>query len=1522
MKKIFSLCLLSATFAMPAMAQRIQQDLGRGVVAVNRNPERSITSGTDGKLVSWRRLATESEDTQYNVYQNGSLLATTKNTNLKLSNLNNNDVFRVVPVIDGKELASGIGEFKYTTANQPYSNTFMKIEFEGEICHPDSFDAKYIWPADLDGDGEYDYIVGQVSRYHDKLTDKVQAYKADGTYLWTIDMGPNEWICGGQNDKVLAYDINCDGKAEVMLRTCEGTRFWNKAANNFGLYPFKSSILDIDGDGITDYQDQQKRNPPFYISVVDGLTGEEINSAELDYSKVKDGEDKYSRDNRADYMDDNRGHEYAFMTGHFCITYSDGVHPSLMMECLDRTKKGQKHHNYVFEFKYDWNNGTPSNWHHSYTWSRNDKTPWPAEFHQLRVADVDGDGIDEMLQGGYGVNPKKDMVFSAGIGHGDRYRVSDIDPTRPGLETYAIQQSNLLGQVIYDAATGEHLKEWYLPSVFDVARGECMDVDPDHLGYEVYSMMDNLYDCKGNVIKEGKTSYPYEGIWWDGDLAREVINSPGGSGYSSNVMITKYSGSRLAEFSQESDWNTHAGWAVRPAFMGDIIGDWREEVVLLYNKGGRNLGLVGYTTNIPTDYSFYTLQHDPHYRLDCTTRGYYQSPNTGFYLGYDMPMPPLPAVMKTDLRWNSGAEWANGKSGFTSFDQTSATNYADGKSVVFDISGANTNAIALNTEVKPAATYLMAPVDHDYTISGTGSIGGSGDVWKSERGNVTINANITTTGKTIVSNGVLNVNGTISGNLSLRALGSLGGKTTINGDVELEGSLHNKGCRLMPREVMTFGKSLNIANGKINGLVVETTLGNGKADIIKVNGSLTISKPLTFVIDPTTTDNELLKGEYTLVETTEGITAADGMLKVEGLDGHPYQISIVGKNIVINISGSRDAAQNVQWTGAEGSAWDYSSQNFALNGAATPFVKNDEIIFNDDATVKTVQLDAKMIQSGVVVNTNDAYTFNGEGAISGAGDLVKEGNGKLVMNLKNNDYTGRTIINGGTLSIADILDAGQVCPIGTSTAVADNLQINGGRLEFTGTNSSTNHGMLLTDSARISVVKSNGALALNGTINGKNAVLVKEGAGQLNFCQTTTNPLKAVVLAEGIIAQGDWRMSLGTVPFVVTGKDTRYKFVANNSMKTIPTFANAISIEQGAKLTIDGADRAGLKGSVSGSGSLVLNTGGVRYDISTDMSKFEGSLHINGAARLMSNITDMKKLTLTLGDGASMRHYQGGSSTNVVAALHVGALADAAGYSSFKTKPTFGGSDESWFVGYNNADATFSGKLTTKSVTKMGTGNWTIKGNENTSSITVKEGKLTIFNLSGSATTGTMTIAKGATLAGSGTTNSLVAQAGAIIIPGLSETAVGTIKTNSNAIIQAGASMIINVSATSNSKLNVKGSIFTMAGNDTIVIAPQDGRTFIVGEKLTLFPGTKPASGWIIKSTDGSLWDDSTLAADGSIVCTQATTGISAVDADDDEIVDVLTVDGKVVKNDVKRRNATNGLPHGIYVVGGKVVRR
>ena len=484
---------------------------------------------------------------------------------------------------------------------------------------------------------------------------KIQAYRLDGTLLWTVDMGPNVNICGGQNDMVVAWDINCDGRCEVMVRSSDGTRFWDRQNNTWGKYVGGSDAPDVDGDGVVDYRTHATRVPPFYISVIDGETGAEIAYNELQYSQVYDNSDRYGRNSRAQYM----SFGYAAMEGHFCICYLDGIHPSLVMECLDR-ESNKTHHNYVFTWDYDWTDGIPTNWHHSGTWSRNDKRPWPAEFHQLRVADVNGDGCDEMIQGGYSVNPLKGWFSSPGIGHGDRFILSDIDPDRPGLEAFAIQQTALLGQLIYDPATTEHIKEWYLPSVYDVGRGACMDIDASQKGYEIYSHADDfIYDCKGEKTSNTRSAcgikQMFEGVWWNGDLQREELSSPGGSGWGTNLMITQVlNKARLVEFSQESSWATHAANGTRPAFMGDIIGDWREEVIMAKQNDSGCDGLVGYTTNMPTEYSIYCLQQDPHYRGDCTTRGYYQHPNTGFYLGGDMPMPPLPPVFTADLRYLRG----------------------------------------------------------------------------------------------------------------------------------------------------------------------------------------------------------------------------------------------------------------------------------------------------------------------------------------------------------------------------------------------------------------------------------------------------------------------------------------------------------------------------------------------------------------------------------------------------------------------------------------------------------------------------------------------------------------------------------------------------------------------------------------------------------------------------------------------------------------------------------------------------
>ena len=648
MKKIFTLLFLFNLLPVAMQAQRIQQKLGRSVVAVNRSGSsiRSVTSSSGtGSLISWRKLAQEPEGTTYNVYKRAKGATEYTKINSKpltvtclSTTLTNNTEYAVTAI--SPEGVEGEMSTPFLYKTQAYPNVWFDFNFDNTVIKRDDYRTKYCWPMDIDGNGEFDAVV--VDRlYAGASTDeeggdntsttshKIQAYKLDGTLLWTVDMGPNVNICAGQNDMVLAYDINCDGRCEVIVRSSDGTRFWDKTNETWGKYVGGSDTPDIDDDGIVDYRSQTKRNPPVYMSVIDGATGAELAWSELKYEELTEPNegDAYRRDNRASYM--NFG--YGAMEGHYGIAYLDGIHPSLIMECEDRDTGGQ-HHGYILTWDFDWNGSSASNWHHSHTWVRNPIRPYCSEFHQIRILDGDGDGCDEMWAGGYGVNPAQNRYASTGLGHGDRFIISDIDPDRPGLEGFAIQQSALLGQCLYDTKTAERIKEWYLPSVYDVGRGTCLDIDASHKGYEILSYADEfVYDCKGEKTGQTRSGSMYEGSWWDGDLQREWINSPGGSGWGTNMMVSKVLGNRLIEFSQESSWATHGGTGTRPAFMGDITGDWREEIILAKQNENGSTGLVGYTTNIPTSYSIFCLQQDPHYRLDCTTRGYYQHPNTGRY---------------------------------------------------------------------------------------------------------------------------------------------------------------------------------------------------------------------------------------------------------------------------------------------------------------------------------------------------------------------------------------------------------------------------------------------------------------------------------------------------------------------------------------------------------------------------------------------------------------------------------------------------------------------------------------------------------------------------------------------------------------------------------------------------------------------------------------------------------------------------------------------------------------------------
>ena len=1529
MKKHFLtlLLLVPALVATQMQAQRIQQQLGRGVVAVDRTWNSSTRFGDKGKLISWRKLAQEPENTKYNVYSRGKgssswtrIASNLSKTNYTPSSLAANTEYAVSAVIDGVE-GEKSAPFLYTT--HPWPNVWFQFDFDNTVLERDNYRTKFTWPMDLNGDGEFDAIVvdrlyagaGEVDADDDgnavdlTTSHKIQGYKLDGTLLWTVDIGPNINICGGQNDMVVAYDINCDGKCEVMIRSSDGTRFWDKTNNTWGKYANGSSTADTDGDGIVDYSNQSSKLPPFYISVIDGETGEEIDCNELDYSTVHDGTDTWTRNSRGNYM----SFSYATLEGHFSICYLDGIHPSLVMECLDRDT-GKTHHNYVFTWDYTWTNGNPSNWHHSNTWSRNDKSPWPAEFHQLRVADVDGDGFDEMVQGGYNVNPLKGTFHSPGIAHGDRWILSDIDPDRPGMECYAIQQYALLGQLIYDPATGERLKEWYLPSVYDVGRGACMDIDPNHKGYELYSFTDDyIYNGKGEPTGETRSQWGigtmFEGVWWNDDLLREELSSPGGSNYGTNLMVTTVRGkSRQIEFSQESFWGAHAAVGTRPAFMGDIIGDWREEIILAVQNESSSTGLVGYTTAIPTDYSIYCLQQDPHYRLDCTTRGYYQHPNTSFYLGVGMPTPPLPPVMQADLRYKSG-NWTQGASSFTTYDQKQAEAYADGKSVIFDVSGNNSSPITIGSDVRPSVTYFINPLKHDYTLNG--NIAG-GKVFKSQLGTTTINGNITSSDSLIISEGTLVVNGTITAPLSLKAKGTLAGNAILDGTSVFEGGLNYEGCRLSPGTgtepfgTFTFNKDLTLTGDVFVEINLKTADGANN-DKIKVNGDLTLKKTntISFVLSESTP----AEGTYTLMECTGTLTADPAQILVRGLVGLNYAIEAEDGKLQLTIRGTREPAEGVTWTGAESNVWDYQTANFTLNGEPTTFVAGDKIIFPDGAEQQSIIISDLMVTNGVeFTNDKDTYTFSGEGGFSGTGDLLVSGKGTVNLQSAKSDYTGKTIINAGTVTVTSLENGGTPCCLGAGKIVS----MGKGTLTVNHTNAATNRSFTLTDTATINIPT--GTLTLQSAVKGNNGTLQKKGSGQLNLSYGGANSYKETILIAGTISQGAWNTTIGKAgsPIHVKGNASLRIFNVNSS-STVPEITNIITIDNGKTLTVSGGQRCKMGGSILGAGTLAISFPYVRGDFYSNLSNFTGTLNITSGEFHITSALQLSNGTLTLGAGASTAGYNSQSSTLTNMTHKMGALTSTATDCTLYTG--------TWNVGYLNTNCTYAGTFSSAAtINKYGTGILTLSG-ASEGAINIYEGEVEAKNTAKPITTGTITIQNGGLLGGSGQVKNVIVQNGGTIAAGkTSSILVGKITITGNLTVNADGNIRVRTRSTAT---RTNTDVFTISGNATLTspviqvsqmnsdynYVPDTDIKFIdctgnitINGDVTIQPA-EPMPGY--------KWDTSDLNS-GIIRVVVDPTAITNISADE------ITADDAVF--DISGRRIGRISKSGVYVINGKKI--
>jgi rhamnogalacturonan endolyase len=608
------LCAAGAVLtALPVQAQRQAERLGRGVVAINQG---------EGKVfVTWRLLGTDPETTAFNVYRKSGDEQPAKLNAQPITNatcyqdekadLSKATSYFVRPVVDGREADPSVS-FNFA-ANAPAQN-YLSIKLKPDGGTPNDCSV-----GDLDGDGEYDIVVKRENGARDNSQGgqtgptMLEGYKLDGTFLWQINLGIN--IRGGAHyTQFMVYDLDGDGRAEIACKTADGTI---------------DGVGKVIGDAKADYRNPQGHvlAGPELFTIFDGKTGAALATTNYKPARAKNlaPTTQELRDTWGD-ANGNRSDRYLA-----CIAYLDGQRPSVVM-C-------RGYYTRTTLWALDWRDGKLTE-----RWFFDSDDPANPEQrgyrgqgnHGLSVADVDEDGRDEIVYGACVIDDNGKGLYNTNLRHGDAMHVSDLDPNRPGLEVAAIHENEngreMWGTSFRSAKTGEiyFSGDW----TADVGRGLAADVDPRYPGAEIFAGRDGPKNMKGEKVNvQGGNNFA---IWWDGDLLREILNGN---------QITKWDweAGRMTNVFTATGCQSNNGTKSTPALSGDILGDWREE---LMERTADNTELRIFVSTIPTQYRMPTLMHDIQYReaIAWQNVAYNQPPWPSFFIGHDMKPAPKPNI--------------------------------------------------------------------------------------------------------------------------------------------------------------------------------------------------------------------------------------------------------------------------------------------------------------------------------------------------------------------------------------------------------------------------------------------------------------------------------------------------------------------------------------------------------------------------------------------------------------------------------------------------------------------------------------------------------------------------------------------------------------------------------------------------------------------------------------------------------------------------------------------------------------
>jgi len=658
MKNLLSFCLWCALCVTAATAQTSR------ALWASINGSKDVSLGnyqqhTGKVLVSWRMLPGDNADTAFDLYRKAGTTTEKKiASGLKQTNFQDEPTWKTIDNVYRLTYAGSdetLATFTLTKAQLSSGLPYISIPLKetSDVCADEDivYYANDCSAGDLDGDGEMEIVVKRMlghksyNNVHEgtgagdsdpnvRHTIIWDAYKLDGTLLWRIKSGPN--IILGNSSNFGIADLDGDGKAEFVTKTGEGTVFGDNA-----------EIGDTDGDGKTDYRSvwpaghytgdgPKGYGGPEFFSVCDGATGRELARADF-ICRGKEGEtpaELAANWYQNDWAWDPREKKYQWKLANSLrlgIASFDGKKNQIFL--------GRGTYGKTIVEGWDYTNGQLTRlWHFDTSASGGKDTNKDGKAnsayagqgnHSFNVADLDGDGKDEVMYGSCAFDDDGTGLWSTGLGHGDANHVGKFIPGSDGLQVFHCLENGKTMCALHNAKDGSIIWSKVSDSDNDTGRCNVADMLPGNPGFEFYYYQSDLFSTDGTDL--GNNTKGTKGgcgmnVWFDGTLLREQIED--------NIINSWANGRTFTMYRYDMSFNNDS--KSNPGLVADILGDWREEVIT--PDGTKLADLKIFSTWYPTTHRFPWLMTDHTYCMSVINQnvGYNQPSNLGYYLGADL----------------------------------------------------------------------------------------------------------------------------------------------------------------------------------------------------------------------------------------------------------------------------------------------------------------------------------------------------------------------------------------------------------------------------------------------------------------------------------------------------------------------------------------------------------------------------------------------------------------------------------------------------------------------------------------------------------------------------------------------------------------------------------------------------------------------------------------------------------------------------------------------------------------------